>query len=128
MTEVDGINSASTEEYGPQPASAAYQLTRRTEPETSPLRILSRAASCLQNLLTQLVAQAKKVQVCKSRKRLKVCETVSLGEKRFVAVIQIDDQQFLLGGASGSVSLLAQLEQSTEFAKVLSARVAGVNI
>ena len=33
-----------------------------------------------------------------------------LWDKRFVAVIQIDDKQFLVGGASNSVSLLAQLD------------------
>ena len=36
--------------------------------------------------------------------------TVSLGEKRFVAVIQIDGLQFLIGGGASNVALLAQLE------------------
>ncbi len=53
------------------------------------------------------------------RKRLRVCETVSLGEKRFVAVIQVDGQQFLVGGSSTSVSTLAQLEPARDFSDVL---------
>lgn len=51
-------------------------------------------------------------------KRLRVCETVSLGEKRFLAVIQVDGEQFLVGGSSSSVSTLAHLERPREFSDV----------
>jgi flagellar biogenesis protein FliO len=57
-----------------------------------------------------------------SRKRLRVCETVSLGEKRFVAVIEIDGEQFLVGGAASSVATLARLEPSQQFSDVLRRR------
>ena len=57
-----------------------------------------------------------------ARKRLRVCETVSLGEKRFVAVIEIDGEQFLVGGAASSVATLARLEPSPQFAEVLKRR------
>jgi len=57
-----------------------------------------------------------------SRKRLRVCESVSLGEKRFVAVIQVDEQQFLVGGSSSSISTLAHLERSQEFSDVFRQR------
>jgi hypothetical protein len=52
-------------------------------------------------------------------KRLRLCETLSLGDKRFVAIVQVDGQQFLLGGAAERVSLLAQLDSELRFAKVL---------
>ncbi|MBI1749406.1 MAG: flagellar biosynthetic protein FliO [Acidobacteria bacterium] len=42
-------------------------------------------------------------------RRLSICELLPLGEKRFVAVVQVDRQQFLIGGAPNSVALLAQL-------------------
>ena len=58
----------------------------------------------------------------KSKKRLRVCETVSLGDKRFVAVIEVDGEQFLVGGASNSVATLARLTRSQEFSEVLSQR------
>jgi flagellar biogenesis protein FliO len=51
------------------------------------------------------------VTVKQARKNLKVCENVSLGEKRFVAVIQVDDERFLIGGSSSSVSLLTRLPE-----------------
>lgn len=88
---------------------------------------LPRIGGYLLDRLARLTALAKKIQVRQNRKRLRVCETVPLGDKRFVAVIQVDDQQFLLGGSSTSISLLAQLEKPVEFAKVLNARVAEVN-
>ena len=43
-------------------------------------------------------------------KRLRVIETVSLGEKRFVAVIQCNGEQFLIGGAANAVCLLTSLQ------------------
>jgi flagellar biogenesis protein FliO len=80
----------------------------------------------VRHLLAKLVTQAKKIQVRQNKKRLRVCETLSLGDKRFVAVIQVDEKQFLLGGSHASVSLLAQLEKPAEFATVLNARIAEV--
>lgn len=52
----------------------------------------------------------QRVTVKQARKNLKVCENVSLGEKRFVAVIQVDEERFLIGGSSSSVSLLTRLQ------------------
>ena len=43
---------------------------------------------------------------------MRVVETVALGEKRFAAVLQVDDMQFLIGGGAGTISLLTTLPQS----------------
>lgn len=43
-------------------------------------------------------------------KRMRLEETVSLGEKRIVALIQVDGQRFLIGGGSSGVSLLTALD------------------
>jgi len=42
-------------------------------------------------------------------KRLRVAETVSLGEKRFVALVRVEDREFLIAGGASGVSLLTQL-------------------
>jgi flagellar biogenesis protein FliO len=42
-------------------------------------------------------------------RRLRVCESLSLGERRFLAVIEFDRQEFLVGGSGNSLSLLARL-------------------
>ncbi|HZD31229.1 MAG TPA: flagellar biosynthetic protein FliO [Candidatus Angelobacter sp.] len=52
-------------------------------------------------------------------RRMALCETVSLGEKRFLAIVKVDSQQFLVGGAAGSVSMLAQLNGRGEFGAIL---------
>ncbi len=44
-------------------------------------------------------------------RRLRVCETLSLGERRFLAVIEFDRQEFLVGGSGNSLSLLARLHE-----------------
>ncbi len=43
--------------------------------------------------------------------RLRVCETLSLGERRFLAVIEFDRQEFLVGGSGNSLELLARLRE-----------------
>ena len=45
----------------------------------------------------------------KKRKALSIRETASLGERRFVAVIQFERQRFLIGASPSSVTLLTQL-------------------
>jgi hypothetical protein len=56
------------------------------------------------------------------RKRLRVCESLSLGEKRFVALIEVDGEQFLIGGATSGLATLARLQPSREFAGMLKER------
>ena len=60
-----------------------------------------------------------RVKVRQAHKSLRVCENVSLGDKRFVAVVQVDDERFLIGGSAGSVSLLSRLQEAKTFAAAL---------
>lgn len=55
-----------------------------------------------------------------SSRRLHVAATVALGEKRFVAVIQVDGLQFLIGGGATNVALLAQLPARDSFGELLN--------
>jgi flagellar biogenesis protein FliO len=45
----------------------------------------------------------------RSAHRLRLSETLSLGEKRFLAVVQFQHQEFLVGGTGNSIALLARL-------------------
>ncbi|MGH9469238.1 MAG: flagellar biosynthetic protein FliO [Terriglobia bacterium] len=65
-------------------------------------------ALSLISILRRLLGAGKNLASRRAR-QLQLCETLPLGEKRFVAVIQVGDQKFLLGGATGNVSLLAEL-------------------
>lgn len=44
-------------------------------------------------------------------KRLRLAETVSLGEKRFVAIIHAEGHKFLVGGGASGVVLLTDLDE-----------------
>jgi flagellar biogenesis protein FliO len=57
-------------------------------------------------------------------KRLRVASSVSLGEKRFVAVIQVDGLEFLVGGGASNVALLAQLKGNDSFGNLLQETIA----
>ena len=46
-------------------------------------------------------------------KRLHVAETISLGEKRFVAIVKVEGQEFLIGGGVSGMSLLAELGKTS---------------
>jgi hypothetical protein len=61
-------------------------------------------------LVSRAWAWLQKNHAFSATKQLRVSETVSLGEKRFVAVVHIEGQKFLVGGGSSGVSLLAQLD------------------
>jgi flagellar biogenesis protein FliO len=55
-------------------------------------------------------------------RRLRLCETLPLGERRFLAVIEFDRQEFLVGGAGNSLTLLARLHEGTVITEPSSAR------
>ncbi|MBZ5649432.1 MAG: flagellar biosynthetic protein FliO [Acidobacteriia bacterium] len=76
------------------------------------------------SVLKWIVLRAKAQQ---GRKNLRVCETVSLGEKRFVAVVQVDEERFLIGGSSSAVSLLTRLQETKTFAAALDQEAANIS-
>ncbi len=59
-----------------------------------------------------------------SNKQLRVAETISLGDKRFVAVVQVEGRKFLIGGGSAGVSLLTQLGTANDTQAALGAAMA----
>jgi len=47
-------------------------------------------------------------------RRLRLCESLPLGDRRFVAVVEFDQARFLVGGTSASLVLLARLESTVK--------------
>jgi flagellar biogenesis protein FliO len=90
-----------------------------TEVSKAPARISTSSHTLLNKLTAGVGWILKRVKVQQARKSLRLCENLSLGEKRFVAVIQVDEQRFLIGGASGSVSLLTRLSEPKTFTEAL---------
>jgi len=108
-------------------AQAAVRYPARVADKTpvSPLLVFPSGASLkgLQNasgLLSRAWNWFRARQAARvSSKRLHVAASVSLGEKRFIAVIQVDGQQFLVGGGATNVALLAQLQDNDSFGELL---------
>ena len=70
-------------------------------------RALERARAVLTAHLALARGRLKRQQAAR---RLRLSETLSLGEKRFLAVVQFQQQEFLVGGTGNSIALLAKLE------------------
>ena len=47
-------------------------------------------------------------------RRLRLAETLPLGERRFVAVLEFEEFRFLLGGTASSLVLLARLDAGAQ--------------
>ncbi|MBZ5659243.1 MAG: flagellar biosynthetic protein FliO [Acidobacteriia bacterium] len=53
------------------------------------------------------------VTVRRRERRLRLCEMLPLGDKRFVAVVEYGSQKFLLAGTPQTISLLRYLDASS---------------
>ena len=47
-------------------------------------------------------------------RRLRLCESLPLGERRFVAVVEFEAERFLVGGTPSSLVLLSRLTDAGE--------------
>jgi hypothetical protein len=63
--------------------------------------------------LQKILSQLRRRCVQRSMKKLRVSESVSLGEKRFVAILQVENRKYLIGGGAANVALLTQLEDTS---------------
>jgi hypothetical protein len=107
----------------PAPAkAAALKITELAEEEEEELELeddrpRERKPAAFSRAWTWL----KKKRVLGVEKQLKVSETLSLGEKRFVAILNVEGRKFLIGGGATGVSLLTQLDDATATAGVVKA-------
>jgi hypothetical protein len=47
-------------------------------------------------------------------KRMRMVQNIPLGEKRFVALVTVDNREFLIGGGASGVSLLSQWDSEAK--------------
>jgi flagellar biogenesis protein FliO len=69
----------------------------------------SKQTSPFSGLLERLIDLVKSVRIEHRQRRLRLCESLALGDKRSVAVVEFEEQRFLLGISSSGVSLLQSL-------------------
>jgi hypothetical protein len=97
--------------------------TRRTPAPATPQRVFAQPGFTLEpqagfrvgplpGLLSRAFSWLRSASV--APKQLRVEDTVSLGEKRFVAIVHAEGRRFLIGGGSAGVSLLKQLDENPE--------------
>jgi len=96
------------------------------QPEAAPLPVEAPVKKTLPaphspGLLALAWSWLQKNHKFSSVKQLRVSETVALGEKRFVALIQVDGQKFLIGGGTSGVRLLTQLGTAQDSGSILQA-------
>jgi hypothetical protein len=82
-----------------------------TDPIDSPLSTWFRR--CLDSIRTALLS----VRVRRRERSLRLCETLPLGEKRFLAVVQFEGRRFLIAATNHSISLLEKLDSSASQAQ-----------
>ena len=59
--------------------------------------------------LKRLMNAARGIRVKRRERSMRLCETLSLGDRRYLALVAVDQQKFLVGAAGNSISLLARL-------------------
>lgn len=62
------------------------------------------------------------------QKRLRLCETLPLGERRFVAVVEFEKARFLVGGTATSLVLLSRLGEEVQGKEDLCPEQPGGNV
>ena len=75
--------------------------------------------STLKRWASVLLAALRSVKIRTRVRSLRLCETLPLGDKRFLAVVQFNHQRLLIGATSHSISLLQQVEEPAETADEL---------
>lgn len=104
--------AATAKEKAVPPPVTEQLAEKKTEKKPNPQPLLLRVWNWLQ-----------KSNKFSATKQLRVAETISLGEKRFVSLIQVDGQKFLIGGGATGVSLLTPLgaaEGSTDMLQAIA--------
>lgn len=56
-----------------------------------------------------LLARAQTIRCKRKERAMHLCETLSLGDRRFLALVRVGGQKFLVGAAGNSISLLTEL-------------------
>jgi hypothetical protein len=71
-------------------------------------RLVDRGSKLLSTVWQKL---GLRLHLRRKLQKLRVCDVASLGDKRFVAVVEYGSRRFLVGGGAGSVSLLSRLDR-----------------
>jgi flagellar biogenesis protein FliO len=77
--------------------------------ESAQAPIQTRATNSVVSVFRAVFERLSRPALWKRRRELRVCETLSLGNRNFVAVIGYQEQRFLVAGTPTTISLLADV-------------------
>ena len=89
-------------------SNRGQEISTESIAASPPVEEIRRQVVC-SDLLTRAWSFLQAKYKISTTKRLHVSETISLGEKRFVAIVAVEGREFLIGGGVSGMSLLAQL-------------------
>jgi len=69
-------------------------------------------SSLVARLFLPVLALLRSIKIQRRERFMRLCETLPLGDKRFLAIVQIEHQRFLIATTNQSISLLYCLEGS----------------
>jgi flagellar biogenesis protein FliO len=75
---------------------------------------LGGASSPWASLWLRLRAALAGVKIQRRQRRLRLCETLSLGDKRLIALVEYENQRFLVAATPQRISLLQSLGPATD--------------
>jgi len=75
---------------------------------------LAGASSPWASLWLRLRAALAGVKIQRRQRRLRLCETLSLGDKRLIALVEYENQRFLVAATPQRISLLQSLGPATD--------------
>lgn len=64
--------------------------------------------------LKKLVSSGQGLRLRRREKAMRLCETLPLGDRRYLALVLVEGHKFLVGTAANSVSLVARIPPAGE--------------
>jgi flagellar biogenesis protein FliO len=64
-------------------------------------------------LIDSIGSFLRSVKVRRRERSLRICETLPLGDKRFLAVVQIEGRRLLIGATNQSIAVLDRLDSNS---------------
>jgi flagellar biogenesis protein FliO len=71
-------------------------------------------AAAMAQLFATVREASRHIRVRRAVRSLRVCESVAVGDRRFLLVVQCERRRYLLGAASNSITLLDRLDKQAE--------------
>jgi len=90
--------------------------TRHVKPYRQPA-VLRNVVRDFHRLVSAVTRWRQTISLKRRENQLRLCETLSLGDRRFLAVVLVEQQKYLVGGAPNSVALLAKLPSKAQMAR-----------